>query len=226
MKAITILFIIAYIPFINVSEKKLLNELENLYRNNVYKWQISNHYYKMAEYYSYNKLADKAFIMLVRANLTGYYKFSKVYNNKIFLSLRSLRYWKNFKKIGKKPINFSTTGYYFKPGTGFKRRIYTRILKRILKRKNQSLINSLKSYHIVKAFSSGGKNVYEIYYKYHSDMTRFKAYKVNQYSFDKKIIYTRNLITGKSLFYFYYRDNMWIVSFQENMGKIQWELLQ
>ncbi len=223
MKYFALILILLNAWINNTTEQKLLKRLEQLY-NNAYKWQISRHYYKMAKYFSYNKLADKAFIMLTRANQSGFYKFKKIYRDKIFKSLRSLKYWKNFKNIGKKPVNYTVSGYYFKQNPAFKRRLYTRILNKILNNNDKKLSNQFSSFFLIKAYTKAGQSVYEGYYKYEGAQRKFIKYKFVQYSKDGKKIYEYNLKDQKSLYYFYYKDNFWIVYYKEDNGKINWGL--
>ena len=150
MKRIIVLslFLISCILFSN--EEALHNKLIKLYKNSDYRWKIAKQYYDIALYYSKNKAADKAFIMLKRACDTGYNNFSAVYSSSNFSSLRKLKYWKSFATIGKPPQNCSLRGYYLSLSNK-KIRLYINSLKILL---GERLKNNLWLYRKIQRQSN------------------------------------------------------------------------
>lgn len=229
MKYLLIIILLFPISSSNSKEFNLKKDLINLYKNNSPDWKIALKYYELAKYYSKNRYADKAFIMLKRAHDFGYNNFSEVYNKSIFLSVRQLKYFKYFKKLGKIPQNLSVEGFFIDK-SGRLRRIYTSILNILLKTKPSPYYNKLfkkyKKYTLIKSYSFGANQIFKVFYKAKLNKNIFKKIKFIQYSYGGYILLEYNFINYTSVFYFYYKNNFWRVAFSDINGKIKWTLIE
>jgi hypothetical protein len=77
---------------------------------------------------------------------------------------------------------------------------------------------------VIKAYTKGGVSAYEKFYKFDKNKNIFLPYKICQYTYDGKKKFEYYIKTKKSLFYFYYKNNEWVVYYNENKGKIDWGL--
>lgn len=211
------------------TETDLHRKLQDLYTAGAFRWKIAAQYFEMAQYYSQNRMADKAFIMLVQAHNYGYNHYSEVKTHPAFHSLRQLKYWQYYYQINRPSLHYSMRGYYKQQNSHQKFVLHPKIIQILLQERThphyQTLLRKYKNTILIQAYSTGEISLYEISYRFEESKGNFTRFKLEQFAPSGDIIFELNIPKQKSIFYFYYRDKSWAVQYQEKNGVINWELL-